>query len=411
MIESEFHLLASRVLAGEASPEERIQLERLLDDAGRRRQFDELRVTCATLRNTSTLLEAVGSDPEPVPTESLSRLLVEIRSGRGARSDRPQPRIRDWIRVLLGQRSTVGAVAVIGCCLFLGWLVFIRSSAPPPQGGPVAYLVTIRGDSSMLRGNTITPASPVQSLFQGDGIHLETGSKAWLIDPTGTREVDGPTTVVLADNVSVPRTLSPQATHSANTPELVLFAPRPVLLTINLLSTTRAANGISIYSPRGATARLNPTILWSAELGATYELSLQDELNPNTAPWEIVDVRPPVDFAEVESWRERPLAPDHVYRLSIRRIGQPLTASEITFSTVAPPTPTEGDSPASRLLAAHDALTGSPPRVGDALADLLALPEPFANSELALRLKLLAFGRLGLTEEFQSIHSELERSR
>jgi hypothetical protein len=395
MTESDFHLLADRVLAGEASPEEQTQLERLLADAGRRREFDELCVTGATLRDASKLLEAVDADPEPMPAQTLDRLLDEIRSRRSSVSELPRLPILARIRFLLGQRAAVGAVAAVGCCLILGWLIFTRSSAPMSPTGPVAYLVTIRGDSSLLRGNAIIAPSPVQSLFEGDRIRLEAGEEAWLVEPTGIREVEGPATVALSASSLPPR-------------ELALFTPKPVLLTINLLSSTRSANGISIYSPRGATARLNPTILWRAEPGAIYVVTLSDELDPNTPSWQVAGVRPPVDFAAVEAWRDRPLAPGHVYRLIIRQLGQPLSATEITFSTINPPLPVAGDSPAGRLVAAYDALTGSPPRVGDALADLLALPEPFANSELALRLKLLALGRLGLAAEFQSIHSQLE---
>jgi hypothetical protein len=412
MNESEFYLLTSRVLAGEASPEEQQQLDRLLTDAGRRREFDELRATCATLRDASELVEAVHSDPEPIPAQSLNRLLDEIRSRRRSEQEPLRLPILAQIRFLLGQRGAVGVMAAIGSGLILWLLVFARSSAPLPPVAPVAYVITIRGDCSLQRGNAAVAASPVQSVFEGDGIRLETGGKAWVIDSAGLREVEGPATVALADIKSVQETSSAQAIPPASLPpprQLALFTPRPVLLTIDLLSTTRSADGISVYSPRGATARLAPVILWRAEPAATYELILSDELDPDTTPWQVAGVRPPIVFEGIDAWRHRPLAPDHVYRLSIRRIDEPLSATEITFSTVDPALPVVGDSPAERLVAACDALTSSPQRVGDALADLLALPAPFAHSELALRLKLLAYGSLGLAAEFQAVHSELER--
>jgi hypothetical protein len=82
-------------------------------------------------------------------------------------------------------------------------------------------------------------------------------------------------------------------------------------------------------------------------------------------------------------------------------------ATEITFST-APvlEEPTAGP-PADRLAAAYKSLTADPPRVGDALADLSGLPEPLASSDLALRLKLVAFGHLGLANEFEAVRARL----
>ena len=123
----------------------------------------------------------------------------------------------------------------------------------------------------------------------------------------------------------------------------------------------------------------------------------------------MVATRPPVRFETVEAWRDRPLSPDHLYRLTIQRSDQPLSATDITFSTAATPAPPVGSDPARRLAAAYDALNGDPAKVGDALVELLSLPAPYANSELALRLELLAYGRLGLAEDFERTVNQLRR--
>jgi hypothetical protein len=60
-----------------------------------------------------------------------------------------------------------------------------------------------------------------------------------------------------------------------------------------------------------------------------------------------------------------------------------------------------------KLIHAYRILSTEPSRVGDALAELLTLPPAFAESELVLRLKLLAFGRQGYKVDFDAVAERL----
>ena len=64
-------------------------------------------------------------------------------------------------------------------------------------------------------------------------------------------------------------------------------------------------------------------------------------------------------------------------------------------------------SPTEQLVRAHALLAADSDRLGDVLAGLLTLPQGFAESELALRLKLFAFGQLGYKEDYDSVAAKV----
>jgi hypothetical protein len=410
MTDIDFQLLVSRVLAGEASPEDGVQLERTLNQVERRRQFDELRVAWESLREAAPLLEAMDAEPEPMPAESMKSLLAVVRSRQREHPQSQPVALSPWLRALFGRKTAFAAVvALLG---FAAYRVFIAEPSPS-SGGPAGYLVAAPGQPTVLRHQRVIPTGTPQPLHPGDQIQCRAGDEAWWLKPTGLRHLRGPQSIAVQPGETTGDGSplgSPDPKSGATSKSmfaLALFSPIPALLEANLLSTTRGAEGIAIYSPRTMTARQTPTILWQAEPGATYDLTLQDELDPDAAPWQLVATRPPVRFEAVDAWRDRPLTPDHLYRLTIQRSGQLLTGTEITFSTAETLTPSVGSDPARRLAAACEDLIGEPAKVGDALAELFALPAPYANSELALRLKLLAFGRLGLAEDFERTINQL----
>ena len=94
-----------------------------------------------------------------------------------------------------------------------------------------------------------------------------------------------------------------------------------------------------------------------------------------------------------------------LYRMRLAETGGPLTASEYTFRTLDVPSRTS----AEPILNAVQIMTSNPARVGDALADLLTLPPAMADSELALRLKVLAFAQLGYTGDADATAAQLAR--
>ncbi|MCL4181428.1 MAG: hypothetical protein KJ072_27280 [Verrucomicrobia bacterium] len=397
MTDSEFELLASRILAGEASAEDRHALDRALANPQRLRQFDELRIAWTSLHETAPLLDAIETVPEPMPAHTLTQLLEEVR----ARHQPPAPILSlpafAWARSLLGNKVALATLAAV-LAVAAYYAFNLRPFATPPA--PIGYFIVTHGVPSVLRDGTPMSSAPHRVLWPGDELRLEANAAGWLLTVDGLSQLNGPRTVALTDG-EIAAELTPV--------QLALFSPPSKLLADPLLTTTRGADGISVYSPRSTTARLMPAILWRAESNATYDLALRDELNPDTPPWQLNGVRPPVQFANLPAWRDRPLQPDGVYRLTIQQSGQPLSATEITFATTPAlePPPTADPSLASSFTAAYEDLTAAPPRTGDALATLLSLPEPHANSELALRLRLLAFGALGLTDEFQTTLAQI----
>jgi hypothetical protein len=193
----------------------------------------------------------------------------------------------------------------------------------------------------------------------------------------------------------------------ADAMRVVLFRPANQLLASALLVTTRSGQSIPLYSPLGSTANLTPLILWKSEPGKSYDITITDEFDSKQEPLWLRGVVPPIEFNTVEVWKGRSLAKDGLYRITLREIGKPLSASEYTFRTVNAVDGPRPSAPAGRLLRAFQILKVEPSRVGDALAELLALPAEFAESELALRLKLLAFGQLGYQGDFDTVAAKL----
>jgi hypothetical protein len=187
-----------------------------------------------------------------------------------------------------------------------------------------------------------------------------------------------------------------------------LFQPSRQLF--GLLVTTRGTRTLEVYSPVGFTANLSPAIIWRNSPGKSYDLTITDELTPNLAPFRRTGVVSPVEFAS--AWPGRALAKDGLYRLQITETGKPLTTSEIVFRTLpqADITPGPVDA-AGKILSAYRMLTGSPALFGDALGVLSTLPPKFADSELALRLKIFCFGQLGYQDDFQAAITRLQTAK
>src|SRR5439155_17479906 len=118
-------------------------------------------------------------------------------------------------------------------------------------------------------------------------------------------------------------------------------------------------------------------------------------------------VVPPVEFARVEAWQGRTLATYGLYRITLSETGKPLSVCEYTFRTLKDADASIVTAPGQKLLHAYRILSTEPSRVGDALAELFTLPPAFAESKLALRLKLYAFGQVGYREEFESVARQI----
>ena len=234
-----------------------------------------------------------------------------------------------------------------------------------------------------------------------------------LITPNGLMEFSGPMTSRVGELVTN-QTDKTQPSHDrgglakeSDGLRVALFRPAKQLRASALLVTTRSGQSIPLYSPLGATANLAPLILWKSEPSKTYDMAITDEFDPKSKPLRLSGVVPPVAFAEVEAWKGRTLAKDGLYRITLSETGKPLSACEYTFRTLIK---TDGPSaPAEKLLYAYRILATEPSRIGDALTELLTLPPASAESELAMRLKLFAFGKEGYKEDFDAVAAWLSR--
>lgn len=425
-MEDEFEILASKVLAGEGTEDERSRLRELLAaNPGWEKEFAGLAAAWKTLHDAGPVADALDAPPAPIPDARLKELQKVVRATRAAAPSRQEMNVQPptvaqsvadlfpFRRWLFGRAglSRLAVSLVLLTMIAIGVRLFLdrpTTSLDPAEAGPVAYCLPGEGGLELRRRGKPVPANFL-AVQAGDEIHLPTGSAATLITSNGAVALRGPQHLsgrALAAQ-GAPNPLATNATGAAI--RAALFSPAGQLPAAGLLIAMRDGRSIRLYSPNGSTADLAPLFLWKAEPGKTYDLAITDEFDRATLPWIARGVRPPLDFSHVAGWQGRPLGVNGLYRLRISETGQPLTAGEYTFRTMAAPGEAPARTPAERLLAAFTIMSAAPARVGDALAGLLTLPPELAGSELALRLKLLAFAQLGYAEEFEATAALLAR--
>jgi len=413
-----FHLLTAKVLAGEASSGEKTELEELLvASSDLRAEFDELHVINKTLTDFAPLTSALDSAAAPIPPERYGEFekAYQQKFGRPLQASLPDRHSRgspfdllSWLkthyaRLLLAS----GAIALL--VLVSGSWSLSRKTRFRDQWSsvdPVAYLLPNQGEITVRsKGRDQLVQSPM-ALKPGDELNLLRTSRATIISPNGSISLTGPRQI-RAEDLSG---LAPSPWSSTNRRSnliVALFGSATNLSNTSLLLATRASAGIPLYSPLGATVFLKPIFLWKVDPNKTYDLHITDELNPKSPPWDVSAVRPPLRFDQVPAWQTRLLIPNNLYRLTITESGSTGTASTYTFRTTQQTSEIHPLTDETKLLDALDILSGTSGRTGDAFADLMTLNEPLSSSELALRLKLLAFGEAGYREEFNSIRSSL----
>lgn len=407
-MEAEFDIIATKVLAGEATPEERAQLDALLArDAARRSEFAELQTAWETVRKLSPLMRSLQPPPAPLPEHRLRELQRAVEKHS---SSKPRQQSDDgaffkllWAG-LNARRLFAGAVAAAVLAGGLFFLVRDRGDS-----ATLAYLVADQGRPEIVRhGNPLTLTTTV-ALQKDDQIRLAAGDAVRVLTPAGSLPLKGPQrlraekldALVAANRVSPTRPVN----KSAATVQIAPF--RPLKQLPPMLAVMRDTQAIALYSPRDATRSLTPLILWKTEPGKTYDLTISDEFDRAALPWQLRNVVSPVDFGKVEAWKGRPLAKDGLYRIVIREAGNPISTCEYTFRTLKDANGTLASTPADKITRAYQLLVSETPCPGDALAELLTLPLEFAESELALRLKLALFGQLRLQADYEATAAKL----
>ncbi len=429
-MEDEFEILAAKVLAGEATREEQSRLKSLLDESAERRaEFDALRATWQSLKAAGPAAFISNPPPAKIPEARLRQLQQVVRDSlpvsHAASSESAPPSARPvptpapslwqafWFWLPSGSPLARGAAFAALVFIAIGLFVWINQLSHPvasknsADDRPVAHLILLEGNSEVRRAGERRAVTVSVSLRSGDEISLPQGSLASLVAPNGELPLRGPVRAAVGELVASAAVTPARSTNSAA--PAILFDPATELSKSNWIAFTRSVQTIVIYSPAGVTASLTPLILWKSEPGKTYDVTIQDEFSPATPPWRLTNATPPVVFSVIDAWRNRPLAVQGLYRLRVSESGRPLTASELTFRTAMADSFHFSDTPSSALQSAYRLLSGESGRVGDALALLLTLPPDLSSSELALRLKLMAFSQLNYQTDWDETAAALRR--
>jgi hypothetical protein len=450
----EFDILTAKVLAGEASPEEQARLVQLLEqNAELKRDFADLKATWDSIREIGPLAQAMEAPPGFVPSARLSRLQAAVKTKFGSAPEedsiaqsnglareahttagRIEPvredtgrfndeagsafsLVKQWFRGTIGVSPVSAAVGLLILAVLAGGILITNRQTTAPtlasETQVVAYLLTEEIGQAVWRAGKPIDSGAGAPLRASDEVRLAAGAKLRMITPKGLQEISGPIASragELVGNQANKIQLSNDRgvlSKEADAMRAALFQPAKQILAFALLVTTRSGQSIPLYSPLGSTANLTPLILWKSEPGKTYEIAITDEFDPKQKPLRLSGVVSPVAFTTIEGLNGRSLAKDGLYRITLSETGKPLSASEYTFRTVEAADGPRPSAPSDRLLRAFQILKAEPSRVGDALAEMLDLPAEFAETELALRLKLFAFGRLGYQEDFDAVAAKL----
>ncbi len=407
-MEERFDILAAKALVGEASPEEQAELECLLGvRPDLRAEFDQLRGASDAVAGLEPFARALEPGSARIPEARRFELEKALRerfpkpagSGRAALAGAAVLRVfrglRNWRSLVLA--PTAAAIAIVA------W----RASGLKPhlvEQVPAGFLIVQQGAAKFGgSGEELQNGTPIN---MRDSIFLADKARAAVVTPRGVLRFTGPARLPA---MTLVQSALPVAREDMIGEELrrTLFDAGSIVSMADSEVATRSSEGMRLYSPLGATGSLTPVLWWKAVPGKKYDLIIRDEFNPEPPPWIAVEIVPPLSFGQVPSWVGRPLSPDTLYQLRITEAGKS-SGWEFTFRTAREASLEIPESPAEKLLEACAILSGGSGRLGDALADLLSLPQVSAESELAIRLKALAFIKAGALEESQQALAALK---
>jgi hypothetical protein len=353
--------LIVRVLSGEATAEEQLRLDAVLrSDPTLLVEYEDFRALWTSLRELRPLIDAAETRSEQIPSTRLAqlrRIVSDARSGPRGSSE-------------------------------------IKLSAKPAGGilGQLKLWVAAHPLAAALRAGTALAA-----------VALAVSSLVLRINQAPTR---------VAEKTDAVRSAAPVSRdHGPAALQIALSRPAGELARASLLRSMRGEAAIHLYSPIGATRQSRPVIDWKGEPEKQYDLWIKDEFDPNATPLHVSGVVPPVHFGQLVTRPDQHLINDRLYRVRLTEIGQPLSASEYTVRTLAQLDEALPTDATAKLSDATRILREEPSRLGDAFAELSSLPQPVANSALALRLKLFVFGQLGYQEEFEATVKQLSSGR
>ena len=419
----DFNLLAMKVLGGEATLDEQKQMSEILQrDETAKKQFAELKEAHQILQEVAPLEQAIDAQAPPLPEHRLGQLRSAVRceTKKDSVAYRETFSLKTW-----WQKSFCSpAFAVAGATLVLtmGILLWQSTKEQKPSLLPLVergkrsiknhsqqpsvlagFLLPETGQPEVYRAGQQIPLRKTTPLMVGDQIKLANGSTIICITtPAGSKKITGPKKFIVEQENIEPAKQDSLA--------IAILQPMSRVLANISLEPLRSATHFPIYSPQGYTRGFPLVVVWKAEAGKKYDLQIRYTLGTAQPALKLEGVVPPIDFSLVPEWKDKEFVPDGLYKISISESENPSQASEGYFQAAKDlmRVGREEKSPSEKIERARQSLSEKSPRWGDALAELLTLPEEYAQSELVLRFKLYIFGKLGLEEEFGLIKKQLQ---
>lgn len=264
---------------------------------------------------------------------------------------------------------------------------------------PGAYLVATGGAQNVRINSRDTTLHTTLAVPGGGAVELPAGARVIVVQPeTGeAKPVTGPATMRFE-----------AAKQPRGDKADFLASPRETLATGHYSGPRESSGRVLVTSPFGVTRFLNPVITWEPRPGVRYDVAVIDPDDPAAPPRVARNMLPPVRIDQLETTQERVLLADRIYNVIVRETGSETQVGGMRF--LVSPDATDAAlplAPAELVAEALQALWSKPSRTGDGWLALSRLPPDWAESELALRLRMRAAADLGLFDEIEKIQWQL----
>jgi len=290
--------------------------------------------------------------------------------------------------------------------------------AARPSAAPIAFVLEPSIGAIIDRGDSFITPTIGEALYTGDVLSLPDGQKMSVLLSNGQRMLEGPLThTVTAPNamlgISSPRPMAADTGSLLGTRgqggsadlQAFVYAPASSALATVSMSVQRASSAITLYTPAGETALLNPVFDWESLPDATYSLELVNALDRNER-FSLNPATPPVRLEALTGSPLIHLKPDNLYELTIRQDVAPLATSNFSFMTAGSAFTLPDDlTPAETLALMQEFAVRE--RWSDILSLGLTLPEEVRTSPHSLRLRALAHSKLSHPKAYEALKREL----
>jgi hypothetical protein len=397
--EDEFNRLAMLVLNSEATDEEKLEFEKIVNENKEAElKFRELKQTYHLLKKSIPVSNSSEMKEPAFPEYRMNQLRHAVKQSFPPHTETKESSswisIFDWRSLLRPTFSYGVLILAIVAGIYFYFLHYSIEIEPLRTNG--GFAVIENGKPQLIRHYSNVNFEKTQLLKEGDKIKVARGESVHVITPRGKTLLIGPKIYVVTKE---------EADHSPTLFDRLFNNETTELISNIPLILTRSGSS-SIYSPRGYTTQSPLLVIWGSESDHNYDLQLSDELESNKTIT-IHNAQSPLNLSEYFTKNSMPMLSDGFYKITIFDTPKNIPIAETRFQLAGAQKPTTELSEIERIEIAKEALKSSPPRVGDALSILLTLTPQFQESDLALRLKLYAFGQAGLEKEFRATQNQI----